>query len=183
MASTWGPAPSTSELETMWRALCLSTFLTHMLKVNKHFCLKLLRPGLVCCEAIATETTDVSPRMTLLELKACGDTLGEAGITGQGQQLILQPRLAPLMSHLLVQTSQGLFSGGLRVPDGQQQPNSQCAKRNKRQGRAPLSGQVTGYRAFLAMLWTAACQAPLSTEFPRQEYCSGVPFPFSRRSS
>lgn len=141
MASTWGPAPSTSELETMWRALCLSTFLTHMLKVNKHCCLKLLRPGLVCCEAIATETTGVSPRMTLLELKACGDTLGEEGITGRGQQLILQPLLAPLMSHLLVQTSQGLFSGGFRVPDGRQQPNSQCAKWNKRQAERPFQGR------------------------------------------
>ena len=25
--------------------------------------------------------------------------------------------------------------------------------------------------------WTVACQAPLSTEFSRQEYWSGVPFP------
>ena len=25
--------------------------------------------------------------------------------------------------------------------------------------------------------WTAACQAPLSMEFPRQEYWSGLPFP------
>ena len=25
--------------------------------------------------------------------------------------------------------------------------------------------------------WTAACQAPLSIGFPRQEYWSGVPFP------
>ena len=26
-------------------------------------------------------------------------------------------------------------------------------------------------------LWTAACQAPLSTGFSRQGYCSGLPFP------
>ena len=25
--------------------------------------------------------------------------------------------------------------------------------------------------------WTVACQAPLSVEFPRQEYWSGLPFP------
>ena len=27
--------------------------------------------------------------------------------------------------------------------------------------------------------WTIACQAPLSTGFPRQEYWSGLPFPSS----
>ena len=26
-------------------------------------------------------------------------------------------------------------------------------------------------------LWTVACQAPLSMEFPRQEFWSGLPFP------
>ena len=25
--------------------------------------------------------------------------------------------------------------------------------------------------------WTVTCQAPLSIRFPRQEYCSGLPFP------
>jgi len=29
-----------------------------------------------------------------------------------------------------------------------------------------------------ATAWTVAQQAPLSTEFPRQEYWSGLPFPF-----
>ena len=29
----------------------------------------------------------------------------------------------------------------------------------------------------LVTLWTVACQAPLSTGFPRQEYRSGLPFP------
>ena len=28
--------------------------------------------------------------------------------------------------------------------------------------------------------WTVARQAPLSVEFSRQEYCSGLPFPVSR---
>ena len=28
-----------------------------------------------------------------------------------------------------------------------------------------------------AILWTVACQAPLSMEFPRQENWSGFPFP------
>ena len=27
-------------------------------------------------------------------------------------------------------------------------------------------------------LWTVACQAPLSMGFPRQEFWSGLPFPF-----
>ena len=30
---------------------------------------------------------------------------------------------------------------------------------------------------FFATPWTAACQAPLSMGFPRQEYGSGLPFP------
>ena len=30
----------------------------------------------------------------------------------------------------------------------------------------------------LATPWTVAYQAPLSMEFPRQEYWSGLPFPF-----
>ena len=29
----------------------------------------------------------------------------------------------------------------------------------------------------LAVLWTVACQAPLSMGFSRQEYWSGLPFP------
>ena len=31
--------------------------------------------------------------------------------------------------------------------------------------------------AYSATPWTAACQAPLSMGFSRQEYCSGLPFP------
>ena len=32
----------------------------------------------------------------------------------------------------------------------------------------------------LSTLWTTAHQAPLSVGFPRQEYCSGLPFPSPR---
>ena len=39
------------------------------------------------------------------------------------------------------------------------------------------------HRASLATWWTVICQAPLSKGFPRQEYQSGLPFSFSRRSS
>ena len=35
---------------------------------------------------------------------------------------------------------------------------------------------VSRVRIF-ATLWTAACQAPLSMGFPRQEYWSELPFP------
>ena len=31
--------------------------------------------------------------------------------------------------------------------------------------------------------WTVAHQTPLSMEFSRQDYCSGLPFPFSKESS
>ena len=30
----------------------------------------------------------------------------------------------------------------------------------------------------LVIPWTVACQAPLSMGFSRQEYCSGLPFPY-----
>ena len=33
---------------------------------------------------------------------------------------------------------------------------------------------------FFVTLWTVACQAPLSKEFSRQEYWSGLPFPSPR---
>ena len=36
---------------------------------------------------------------------------------------------------------------------------------------------VTKLCLILATPWTAACQAPLSMGFPRQEYWSGLPFP------
>ena len=32
----------------------------------------------------------------------------------------------------------------------------------------------------LAIPWTVVCQAPLSIEFPRQRYWSGLPFPSPR---
>ena len=38
-------------------------------------------------------------------------------------------------------------------------------------------GLVTKSCLTLATPWTAACQAPLSMGFSRQEYCSGLPFP------
>ena len=39
------------------------------------------------------------------------------------------------------------------------------------------SGLVTKLGPSLATLWTTACQAPLSMEFSRQKYWSGLPFP------
>ena len=36
-------------------------------------------------------------------------------------------------------------------------------------------------RVLFAAPWTVASQAPLSMEFSRQEYWSGLPFAFSRR--
>ena len=38
-------------------------------------------------------------------------------------------------------------------------------------------GLVTKLCLTLATPWTVACQASLFTGFPRQEYCSGLPFP------
>ena len=40
-------------------------------------------------------------------------------------------------------------------------------------------GLVTKFCLTLVTLWTVACQAPLSVGFPRQEYWSGLPFPYS----
>ena len=43
---------------------------------------------------------------------------------------------------------------------------------------APVVVQsLSRVRLFLTP-WTVARQAPLSVELPRQEYCSGLPFPF-----
>ena len=36
---------------------------------------------------------------------------------------------------------------------------------------------MLSYVQFIATPWTVACQAPLSMEFSRQEYCKGLPFP------
>ena len=38
-------------------------------------------------------------------------------------------------------------------------------------------GLVAKLYPTLVTPWAVACQAPLSIEFPRQEYCSGLPFP------
>ena len=43
-----------------------------------------------------------------------------------------------------------------------------------------LGGLVTKSCPTLANPWTAACQAPLSMGFFRQEYWSGLPFPSPR---
>ena len=40
-----------------------------------------------------------------------------------------------------------------------------------------VGGLVTKLCPTLATPWTIACQAPLSMEFSRQEYWSGLPFP------
>ena len=40
-----------------------------------------------------------------------------------------------------------------------------------------VDGLVTKLCLTLAILWTIACQAPLSMGFSRQEYWSGLPFP------
>ena len=60
-------------------------------------------------------------------------------------------------------------------------------------GYLSLMGQMRGVRysesesieslsriRLFVTLWTAACQAPLSMGFSRQEYWSGLPFPSSR---
>ena len=39
---------------------------------------------------------------------------------------------------------------------------------------------VLSHVQLFATLWTVACQGPLSLEFSRQEYWSGLPFPSSR---
>ena len=49
-----------------------------------------------------------------------------------------------------------------------------CARVCARGVRACLLSHVL----LFATLWTIAHQASLSMEFPRQEYCSGLPFPF-----
>ena len=38
-------------------------------------------------------------------------------------------------------------------------------------------GLVTKWCLTLVTPWTVACQAPLSVEFSRQEYCKDLPFP------
>ena len=37
--------------------------------------------------------------------------------------------------------------------------------------------RVRCYVQLFAIPWTVTCQAPLSMEFPKQEYWSGLPFP------
>ena len=52
----------------------------------------------------------------------------------------------------------------------QQQPTQCCEA-------ATRACSVTQPCLTVATLWTGAHQAPLSMGFPRQEYCSGLPFP------
>ena len=40
-----------------------------------------------------------------------------------------------------------------------------------------MQPQLVSRVQLFVTLWTVACQAPLSMEFSRQEYWSGVPFP------
>ena len=40
-----------------------------------------------------------------------------------------------------------------------------------------LHAQLLGRVQLFAVPWTVGCQAPLSMEFSRQKYCSGLPFP------
>ena len=51
--------------------------------------------------------------------------------------------------------------------------------RRSRRSRDPtaLPCAVLSCVQLFVTLWTIACQAPLSTEFSRQEYWSGLPFP------
>ena len=43
-------------------------------------------------------------------------------------------------------------------------------------GWCSVAAQMLSHIRFFATLWTVVCQAPLSMEFPRQEYWSGLPF-------
>ena len=40
-----------------------------------------------------------------------------------------------------------------------------------------MQPQLVSRAQLFVTLWTVACQAPLSMEFSRQEYWSGLPFP------
>ena len=46
--------------------------------------------------------------------------------------------------------------------------------------RMGKGGQLLSCVQLLVIPWTVAHQAPLSMEFSRQEYCSGLPFPSPR---
>ena len=51
-------------------------------------------------------------------------------------------------------------------------------KKGSNQNAIPIIIVSSLYRVLLFVtLWAVASQAPLSTGFPRQEYCSGFPFP------
>ena len=44
--------------------------------------------------------------------------------------------------------------------------------------RCQLTEYMLSHAQLLATLWAVTCQVPLSMRFSRQEYWSGVPFPF-----
>ena len=61
-------------------------------------------------------------------------------------------------------------------------PEASWGERHRTQSESPLCGGMP-QSCLTLNLWTVACQAPLSMGFPRQEYCSGLPFSSSRGSS
>ena len=52
-----------------------------------------------------------------------------------------------------------------------------CDYLKKKSFVAVLCGQSLSGVQLITIPWAAACQAPLSMRFPRQEYWSGLPFP------
>ena len=43
-----------------------------------------------------------------------------------------------------------------------------------------MRAQSLSHVTLFVTLWTVACQAPMSVELSKQEYWSGLPFPFPR---
>ena len=95
--------------------------------------------------------------------------------------------LSPALAGGFFTTSTALTAGGHTVenPDGTQEPRTPV------QSHLPLSAGllwtsflthvcgmcVLSHVRLFAAPWTVACQAPLSREFSRQQYWSGLPFP------
>ena len=48
---------------------------------------------------------------------------------------------------------------------------------NSRKSAVIMVKKSHSYVLLFVIPWTAACPTPLSMEFSRQEYCSGLPFP------
>ena len=97
------------------------------------------------------------------------------------------PLLVSCIGRRVFTTSTALTAGGHTVenPDGTQEPRTPV------QSHLPLSAGllwtsflthvcgmcVLSHVRLFAAPWTVACQAPLSREFSRQQYWSGLPFP------